>query len=84
MGLTKLTVAALTLAVCGFASQGQLPLQPHKSKGLVNSAELQALIEQKNLFRRAEDLFHIAESSIEEYGHPTRVIGSQGMHVASN
>ncbi|KFY76952.1 hypothetical protein V499_03536 [Pseudogymnoascus sp. VKM F-103] len=44
----------------------------------VTSDELEQLINPDNLFRRAEQLFEIAKLSIEEYGHPTRVIGSKG------
>lgn len=44
----------------------------------VTSNALQQLISPDKLFRRAEQLFEIAKLSIDEYGHPTRVIGSKG------
>lgn len=78
----QVVVAALALAVSASQPQLQHALQPHQQlKPLVDSSEIQALVEQKNLLERAEDLYHVAELSIPEYGHPTRVIGSQGMNV---
>ncbi|KFY27513.1 hypothetical protein V493_03445 [Pseudogymnoascus sp. VKM F-4281 (FW-2241)] len=44
----------------------------------VTSGALQQLINPQNLFSRAEELLDIAKLSIDEYGHPTRVIGSRG------
>ncbi|KIW04356.1 uncharacterized protein PV09_04643 [Verruconis gallopava] len=48
------------------------------SHPIVNSESLQACIDPKALQRRAEALFEIAKSSIDEYNRPTRVIGSAG------
>jgi aminopeptidase Y len=48
------------------------------SKELVSSKALQAHITSKNLLKRAEDLYKIAELGTDEYNHPTRVIGSEG------
>lgn len=45
---------------------------------LVSSEALQEDINSKNLLQRANHLFELAELSIDEYGHPTRVIGSKG------
>jgi aminopeptidase Y len=39
---------------------------------------LQARIHSKSLWKRAEKLYQLAEKSTEDYGHPTRVIGSKG------
>jgi aminopeptidase Y len=47
-------------------------------KPLVSSEALQASIVPKNLLQRAEVLFQIANASVDEYNHPTRVIGSEG------
>ena len=71
------------------ASQWQQPLfnndnQAHLSKKeLVNTNALQADITQDNLLKRAKDLYSIAELGIDEYNHPTRVIGSKGIHTFS-
>jgi aminopeptidase Y len=39
---------------------------------------LQKSIKPENLEARAKDLYEIAKNGEEEYGHPTRVIGSEG------
>lgn len=44
----------------------------------VDTDVLQSLVAEKDLRLRAEQLFKFAEYSIEEHGHPTRVIGSRG------
>lgn len=58
-------------------SDHQAPLISH-SKELVSSTALEAQITKENLLKRAKTLFKIAEHGIEEYNHPTRVIGSKG------
>ena len=45
---------------------------------VVDSKGLQDTIKAENLKARAEKLFEAAQLSEEEYGHPTRVIGSAG------
>ncbi|OAA68269.1 aminopeptidase y precursor [Niveomyces insectorum RCEF 264] len=45
---------------------------------LVDSAFLQAGISRERLLGHAKALFRIAERSVDEYNHPTRVIGSAG------
>lgn len=45
---------------------------------LVDTDELQGRIDVKNLWTRAERLYEIAKLGEEEFGHPTRVIGSKG------
>lgn len=45
---------------------------------LVDSESLQALITHEALNASALELFAIANASVKEYGHPTRVIGSGG------
>ena len=47
-------------------------------KPLVSSEALQATISADSLMGRALQLFKIAKRSEDEYGHPTRVIGSAG------
>lgn len=81
---------ALSLLGCADALQIPFLSVPDKHHGEQNiistpaptkpviSKELQQLINPDNLFRRAEELFEIAKLSIDEYGHPTRVIGSKG------
>lgn len=86
MALAKLTVA---LALLGEASAIQWPLSLPKipqipnavtERKLVDSASLQERIDPDNLLARAKALFQVAESSVDEYNHPTRVIGSEGKH----
>lgn len=47
-------------------------------KPIVDSEKLQSLITADALRARAEILYNISQSSVKEYGHPTRVIGSKG------
>lgn len=47
-------------------------------KELVSSSGLQDQIHVSNLLDRAKTLYSIAERGIDEYNHPTRVIGSKG------
>lgn len=84
MSLAKWSTIFLAL---GEASAFQLPLF-HKSqqapisvagRDLVSSTALQDRIDPDNLLGRAKELYHIAEAAVDEYNHPTRVIGSQGM-----
>ncbi|RFU33484.1 hypothetical protein B7463_g2911, partial [Scytalidium lignicola] len=49
---------------------------------LVSSERLQGDILAGNLLKRAKHLYKIAELGIEEFNHPTRVIGSKG-HLAT-
>lgn len=63
----------------GSEEQHAIPDAGHK---LVDSDALQAKIHGKNLLARAEDLYRLAELSIHDYNHPTRVIGSAG-HAAT-
>ncbi|KAL3450010.1 hypothetical protein BJX65DRAFT_294257 [Aspergillus insuetus] len=55
----------------------QLPLGD-VGKELVSSEALQSQIHVSNLLDRAKILYGLAERSIDEYNHPTRVIGSKG------
>ncbi|KAL4765867.1 uncharacterized protein BDW70DRAFT_38954 [Aspergillus foveolatus] len=55
----------------------QLPLSGAQ-KPLVSSEGLQAQIHVSNLLDRAKVLYSLAERGIDEYNHPTRVIGSKG------
>ena len=49
-------------------------------KAPIDTEALQALINPDNLLKRAKELYEIAKLGEEEYGHPTRVIGSDGMY----
>ncbi|KAI1268827.1 hypothetical protein F5Y18DRAFT_372659 [Xylariaceae sp. FL1019] len=78
-------VAALASTISGqlqqpLTSQDQLPLFTDKtaSKPLIDTDELQASISIDSLLKRANDLYEIATVSEDQYGHPTRVIGSKG------
>lgn len=80
----------LLLVVLGTAtaSEFQVPLVSQQeslnaestiAKPLVNTSDLQASIKIENLVQHAKDLFILAQLSEPEFGHPTRVIGSDGM-----
>ncbi|OJJ50775.1 hypothetical protein ASPZODRAFT_137914 [Penicilliopsis zonata CBS 506.65] len=80
---------AVALMLLGETFAAQLPLaQPAQKspaisdKELVSSSSLQDHIDADNLLERAKKLYSIAELSFDEYGHPTRVIGSKG-HLAT-
>ncbi|OTB05550.1 hypothetical protein M426DRAFT_319814 [Hypoxylon sp. CI-4A] len=84
LGACKLFLAALGAAA---ASELQMPLITQQApleggnslaKPLVDTDKLQDSIKIENLVSRAKDFFGIAELSEPEFGHPTRVIGSQG------
>jgi aminopeptidase Y len=60
------------------SSESQALISVYDSNPLVSSEALEAQITAKNLFKRAQQLFKIAEEGVEEYNHPTRVIGSKG------
>lgn len=49
------------------------------SKPTIDTEALQKLIHADNLYKRAETLYEIAKLGEQQYGHPTRVIGSKGM-----
>jgi aminopeptidase Y len=78
----KLFLAAFAASLVD-ASAVQLPLNSQEElrpagKPLVTSDAIQGDIIAGNLLNRAYHLSDIADLGIEEYGHPTRVIGSQG------
>lgn len=60
---------------------GQRPIA-EVAKTPINTEALQGLISSDNLLKRAKHLFEITKLGISEYGHPTRVIGSEG-HLAT-
>lgn len=51
---------------------------PPWSKPLVDTEKLQESITAEALKLRAETLYNISQASVSSYGHPTRVIGSEG------
>ncbi|KAL2063935.1 hypothetical protein VTL71DRAFT_4429 [Oculimacula yallundae] len=80
-------IPLLALSAAASASQIQQPLHESsnsetalntKHKPLVSTEAIQADIKSKNLLKRAEKLFEIAQLGKKEYNHPTRVIGSEG------
>lgn len=90
MAVTKVLLAAAT-ALSGVAALQfplQNPLQGPKlagstsselsSKPLIDTKALQDTIKAENLEKRAKDFYKLAKLGEEEYGHPTRVIGSEG------
>jgi aminopeptidase Y len=70
-----------------FQSQDVLEVDKTRGTPLVDTELLQASISIDSLLERAKALYGLAESSEDEFGHPTRVIGSKGkslsMHEAS-
>jgi aminopeptidase Y len=84
----KPLIQLLAFSSLAVSSAVQRPLQDEistsetvvtsKSLPLVNSTKLQEHIKSDNLLRRAGELYKIAQFGIEEYDHPTRVIGSKG------
>ena len=50
----------------------------------IDTKKLQADIDINKLVARAEALAKVADLSLPEYNHPTRVIGSQGEHGVLN
>ncbi|KAI0399686.1 peptidase family M28 [Xylaria palmicola] len=88
VGLTRLSLIA-AIGAGAVCAQLQKPLvaQPDNvlpdadeaaSKPLVDTEALQARISIERLFKHAEALYDIAKLSEDEFGHPTRVIGSPG------
>ncbi|KAI0100643.1 peptidase family M28 [Nemania sp. FL0031] len=86
VGLSRLSLIATIAAV---SAQFQKPLVSQSedvlleadktsNKPLVDTEALQAHITAESLLKHAEALYNIAKSSEEEFGHPTRVIGSEG------
>lgn len=65
-------------------SETQSLISDYDSKPLVSSAALEARIKADNLFGRAKDLYRIAEKGVDEYNHPTRVIGSKGRSLSQS
>lgn len=85
--MIALAKVAVALALFGESSALQWPLFLQKAprvpsaatqRKLVDSASLQERIDPDNLLARAKALYQVAETSVDEYGHPTRVIGSEG------
>ncbi|KAI1193718.1 peptidase family M28 [Nemania serpens] len=80
VGLGRLSLIA---AISAVSAQLQKPLPSQSedvlgTKPLVDTDLLQARISTDSLLKHAKALYDIAASSEEEYGHPTRVIGSEG------
>ncbi|RCI14830.1 hypothetical protein L249_6535 [Ophiocordyceps polyrhachis-furcata BCC 54312] len=71
--------AAAAASASASASSPQAPLLSlGGGRSRVDPQKLQDSISAENLKRRAEDLYEIAKRSEEDWGHPTRVIGSPG------
>jgi aminopeptidase Y len=92
--LSRFALAASFALSCGVSAAGiqqQSPLtapsslsSSHKvvsdysSKPLISTEALQDAIKIEALVERAKKFYEFAQSSEEDYGHPTRVIGSPG------
>lgn len=81
----KYLIPFLSLSTLAASSAIQHPLHEADSQALINtkrplvsSGALQDHIFAKNLLKRAEELYEIARLGKKQYGHPTRVIGSEG------
>ncbi|KAL2854458.1 hypothetical protein BJY01DRAFT_205199 [Aspergillus pseudoustus] len=77
--------AAVSLGLIGGISALRIPPQAleqltlgNVGEELVSSEGLQSEIHINNLLDRAKVLYGLAERGIDEYNHPTRVIGSKG------
>ncbi|RDA92024.1 hypothetical protein CP533_0997 [Ophiocordyceps camponoti-saundersi (nom. inval.)] len=77
-GLGSIVLFGAVAAVAASGSSPQAPLTSLGGRSRVDPQELQDSISAENLKRRAEDLYEIAKRSEEDWGHPTRVIGSPG------
>lgn len=55
------------------------PVGEASKRPLVSSKALQDTIKGEHLLRRAKNLYEIAKLGEDEYNHPTRVIGSDGL-----
>lgn len=85
--MSVLSISTL-LACVGTAAAAQIPLNQATSNqlvadaiaknGLISSSALQHDIHAEKLLYRAKELSKIADMGIDEYNHPTRVIGSKG------
>jgi aminopeptidase Y len=63
-----------------YSSYNPVPSSPAVvgNETAIDTKKLQADIDIKKLVARAEELAKIADLSLPEYNHPTRVIGSKG------
>ncbi len=85
VGLGRLSLVATIAAVSAqlqrpllSPSEDVLETDQARTKPLIDTELLQAQISIESLLARAEALYDIAKSSEEQFGHPTRVIGSEG------
>lgn len=74
-GVVAAALATSAVAAPYMGAVEQLVLD---GSNIVDSHKLQGHIHEDGLRKRAEDLYAIAKKSVDEYGHPTRVIGSAG------
>ena len=84
--LTATASAQLQVPMLNNVKELNIDVAPSPSLGssgkpLVDSQSLQELINIDNLFKRSKDLYAVAELSMDEFNHPTRVIGSAGMCI---
>jgi precorrin isomerase len=75
--MPSLRVAAAALLTSS-ALANSIHIQRNAVSVVVDSETLQAGITQEILKKRAEQLYELARASEEEYGHPTRAIGTPG------
>lgn len=77
VALSSLAAASIPQQPLVYSSNAEAPLIS-SSKQLVSSDALESHITKENLLKRAKELEAIAQEGINEYNHPTRVIGSKG------
>ncbi len=91
--LQSTLLASLALAVSAFpVGIQQQPLGFESSRVWkwypllpeVETEALQDLVTEEGLRERAEALYNVSQKSVPEYGHPTRVIGSEGHWATIN
>jgi aminopeptidase Y len=61
-----------------------LEIDNTRGKPLVDTELLQASFTTESLLERAKALYGLAKSSEDEFGHPTRVIGSEGKLLSTS
>ncbi|KAI2629395.1 peptidase family M28 [Xylaria nigripes] len=92
VGISRLSLLATIASVSAqlqkplvsYPGQDVLDAHDTRAKPLIDTELLQARITTKNLINRANVLYGLAKSSEDEFGHPTRVIGSPGHRLTLN
>lgn len=84
LALSFLPLACLISGIASLPLEQQIIQAPISELKYIDTDDLQLKITEKGLLKRAKDLYAIAETSEDERGHPTRVIGSIGHNNTLN